>query len=686
MIKVYRRIIAVVAAFCMLMSLSTVFAAESNGLEQAILTVKSRIEIPDDFDFDSDINSRGDITVYHFTWRNDDKFISVSVNDKGDIINLHYSGYESEDNSIRFSKYSDDELKKIAFEYIEKINSGWISDLVMDEGVVRSNDIYDSSAYVTFERKVNGIPFLGDSVRVSVSNRTGELLYINANWSYRDEIPDVSNAMSADKAAEEFFKLSPLELVYEQVEGKAVLYYIPKDVWVNINAQKGGRINERYYSTNDTVAEEAAADKVMSSASGGGLSESEIKNINEIANFLPEEKLIKIASSLKNTGLDKAKHKSTRYIRNVYHVYGNEEAEEKKDYSAVLTFVFESGTDGEYTGNVTLNAKTGELISYYAYDYDAYSYGNEPLFKETDAQNKADSFVKEHFPTYFSKTKSEISGGERYDYTVRYVRHENNVPYKSNYLSVGVNSRTGKISSFNKNWDDTIEFESPVGIMSVEEAQKLYEDKFGFELSYMLDFIDSEDGKPELCYTSGTDDGIIGIPAHNTGKDEKNERWSSEDYPTDIASHYAEEQIKALIDAGIITKCELYNPESVITKGELTDLAAGLKGNYGIEIARETKEMLKIVLPTESFDEKEEAQRLDGAVYIIRALGYGEVAEIQGIFNHGFNDEVPLEIAGYVAIAKGLNIVRGDENGAFNATQPLTRADAAIMIYNYLAR
>ena len=41
---------------------------------------------------------------------------------------------------------------------------------------------------------------------------------------------------------------------------------------------------------------------------------------------------------------------------------------------------------------------------------------------------------------------------------------------------------------------------------------------------------------------------------------------------------------------------------------------------------------------------------------------------------------------GYVAIAKGLNIVGGDENGCFNPNSALTRADAAIMIYNYLAK
>ena len=41
---------------------------------------------------------------------------------------------------------------------------------------------------------------------------------------------------------------------------------------------------------------------------------------------------------------------------------------------------------------------------------------------------------------------------------------------------------------------------------------------------------------------------------------------------------------------------------------------------------------------------------------------------------------------GYTAILSGMNVIKGDEYGNFNPSQNLSRADAAIMIYNYLSK
>ncbi len=41
---------------------------------------------------------------------------------------------------------------------------------------------------------------------------------------------------------------------------------------------------------------------------------------------------------------------------------------------------------------------------------------------------------------------------------------------------------------------------------------------------------------------------------------------------------------------------------------------------------------------------------------------------------------------GYISILAGLGVFNGDEQGMFNPQNKLTRADAAIIIYNYLNR
>ncbi|NLZ90417.1 MAG: hypothetical protein GX918_00695, partial [Clostridiales bacterium] len=59
----------------------------------------------------------------------------------------------------------------------------------------------------------------------------------------------------------------------------------------------------------------------------------------------------------------------------------------------------------------------------------------------------------------------------------------------------------------------------------------------------------------------------------------------------------------------------------------------------------------------------------------------------KGIFVTGFKDQgsISPELVGYVAIAKGLGIV-GGSGGYFNPRASLTRAEAAVMLYNYLTR
>jgi len=68
-------------------------------------------------------------------------------------------------------------------------------------------------------------------------------------------------------------------------------------------------------------------------------------------------------------------------------------------------------------------------------------------------------------------------------------------------------------------------------------------------------------------------------------------------------------------------------------------------------------------------------------------MKYGEVAEIKDIFNCKFvdKDEISPGLIGYVTIAQGFKIV-GGHNGYFYPQKEFTRAEAAVMIYNYLAR
>jgi tRNA nucleotidyltransferase/poly(A) polymerase len=81
-------------------------------------------------------------------------------------------------------------------------------------------------------------------------------------------------------------------------------------------------------------------------------------------------------------------------------------------------------------------------------------------------------------------------------------------------------------------------------------------------------------------------------------------------------------------------------------------------------------------------------KREDGVKFVIRALKYEKVAKIENIFKDSpFKDadKISEGLKGHVAIATGLQIIKGYD-GAFYPQDEMTRAAAAVMIYNYLQK
>ena len=77
--------------------------------------------------------------------------------------------------------------------------------------------------------------------------------------------------------------------------------------------------------------------------------------------------------------------------------------------------------------------------------------------------------------------------------------------------------------------------------------------------------------------------------------------------------------------------------------------------------------------------------RAEAVKYLLRAVGYKNVAELEGIFKIPFMDahKIPPSHYGYIALARGMGLISGS-GGYFYPSQNLTNADALILIYNYL--
>ena len=72
---------------------------------------------------------------------------------------------------------------------------------------------------------------------------------------------------------------------------------------------------------------------------------------------------------------------------------------------------------------------------------------------------------------------------------------------------------------------------------------------------------------------------------------------------------------------------------------------------------------------------------------ILDAMGYGSVAQLEGIFRTKFADDsaIPADCYGYVALGQGLGMINGS-GGSFCPNDGATRAQAAVMLYNLMDR
>ena len=80
-------------------------------------------------------------------------------------------------------------------------------------------------------------------------------------------------------------------------------------------------------------------------------------------------------------------------------------------------------------------------------------------------------------------------------------------------------------------------------------------------------------------------------------------------------------------------------------------------------------------------------KREDTFVYMIRLGGMEKVAKLSNIFKVEYADQNLITDGkiGYPAILTGMGVICGD-GGYLRPTEPLTRAEAAVMLYNYMIR
>ncbi|MBR3996230.1 MAG: hypothetical protein IKI97_13260, partial [Clostridia bacterium] len=134
---------------------------------------------------------------------------------------------------------------------------------------------------------------------------------------------------------------------------------------------------------------------------------------------------------------------------------------------------------------------------------------------------------------------------------------------------------------------------------------------------------------------------------------------------SDLEGHWIEKDAMLLADIGIGFDSGVFNPDSPITEMEYAQLS----------------QSMSFYIPGN--ENEVTLTRIDAIKSVINSLGYEKIANIKGIYKTNFLDseEIKEEDTGYIAIASGLGIIKGD-GANINAYSYLTRAQAVSLLLN----
>ncbi len=720
--------IVLAIALAMVVSLvfpSFVMAEGDPGLENAIKTVKKYFEIPEELsEFSYGVESRDGISYWNLNWYGKSfkgSNVSATVDSTGDI--LYYSCYMYEEGPQeygRLPKISKAQAKSKAEEIIEKLNPGILAQLKP----VENNEIgsLDNRLYCfAYERIHDGVPVPSNGIIVYMDKQTGELRDYQKTWTKDLSFPSKDNILSLEEAQKAYIKNLGLRLTYNAVHDmnglKVFLAYSPV---YNSSYYVDAATGERFYfgdfygaGSKNAAMNEVRLD-VGFSEDGVVLSPEEIAAIEEVSSLITQEQAEKIARNLKALKLDDT-FKLER--AGLYKRYP-----EKNKYNWELYF---SSKDEEgktnFSSNVSIDAKTGEIVNFNTYYYDG---EKTPKFNKDDAKEAVEKLLNEIQPDKFKETEldeqEEVTivypeNEQPSSYAFSYTRKVNGVLFPENGIYVQFDAITGNIVSYRLTWYD-IEFPSAEKVLPMEKIYDAFFSEIGLELRYVIkpEYIvypkggftvdEAADGKEKseakLVYAvkegkPTTFDANTGVILNYDGTPYKEQKPL---VYTDISNHYAKNQIETLAENGIgLEGPELKPNEKIKQKDFMLLISQVINGGYefwgksALSTDKETEDLYNVLI-SQGIIKKDEINpeapltREESVKFVIRALKYDKVADLSDIFNCSFKDkeEIDPALIGYVVIAKGLKIVNGSGE-YFRPKEELKKADALIIIYNYLS-
>ncbi|MBR0596730.1 S-layer homology domain-containing protein [Sinanaerobacter chloroacetimidivorans] len=655
--------------------------SDSKGLEKAILAVKNVVTIPSDYkDFQyssSQYEKDGEmISIWYLNWNKEDYSagISASVENNGYIINYNrYTNQQKEG----LGNVTREAGKKTAADFLAKVRP----DLAGKMKLVENND-YNSTDrhYYAYRLFMNDVPVNFITASVEVDKHTGEVIGFIMDAGLKvPTLPSTDGIIGLDAATKAYLDKIGVKLSYysyydyNKKELKIFPAYAADNGGKAINAKTGEvvRLYQDYGIFRD-FGGAVPTYKMESTAAAQALTREELDAVDKISNVISKEKAESLLRSLVPGISSDMKVTSTSLSKN---------------YIDSSKYVWEIGFDGAYG---IINAKTGELVSFYIYKES--STKGSAAISEAKAREKAEDFMKKVAADKFSQSKyyenyaNAIAYDDKYqtsDYSFNYYRQVNGIDFVGNGFTVIVNKASGMITHYDCSWYESATFPSIDKVMTKEAAfEKI---NATGKLSLLYKKVDK--GDIALVYDYANSAGGFLIDPNTGAKigwDGNPYKEASIPQYTDLSGHWSETTVMKLLENGYYLEGEKFNPNQKITQMNfLRYLYSPIQMYYTDDDFYKMLINDKIVKDTEKAP-KAELTRQDAAKFTVRFLGQGKSAEHPEIFVNPFKDSVSPSYKGYAAICYGLGVMKGDTKGRFNGTKAVTNAEAASIIYNAL--
>lgn len=695
------------------MSLS-VYGAD---IESVLTAVKGKIIIPAEYTvFESSSQVTANQNEWRFWWRtpgdNSKKAadeISVTADDKGNIKRYYHFKDEfiTNDTNAHFSNYDKSDAKIFALRFVTKVCPELMDKIEFNQQALTANITKDlKTANVSFYRVENKIPYYSNYMNFVIDLSTSEIIQYECVWDYDLVFPAPDQVITPQAARRAYEAKVGIDLRYRlKVDGEnkqAYLIYAPVDEQKMVDAVSGNIIRGTINNAETPVVGYSQA----SSSSNTALSDAkfteqeilELHSIEKVMTISQAEQYIRSITELpiSDEYILKSSNFTKRDSRYLIYLEFVKVPKKPSDQMTDKERMMLAAGDFSYI-RATVDAVNMDVVALYQYHKETDKLAT--LVQQDAARQQVDDFLLKYLKNKYVNCKfkemQKLDGGNTYQFS--YICMLGNVPFEGNGITVNYDATTGDILSVVCDWQFNINVESAKDIIPYSQSKELIFKNAPMQLTYVNkvnynveNYMSGEKPEIVLVYTLNpfVPKNILGRTGEVVDKSGKSFKIRAYQKFMDIEGHYAQVQIQRLSNNMIIDESGYFYPDFSITQADyLNMLYSGIKGSqfdntddlYNQAIRDKTIAM-------EEKNPAAEITREDAVVYFVRIMGLESVAQLKDIFALNYDDisSISEEKIGYIALAKGFGIIGNNES--FDPKAALTRADAAVMVYNYLNR